>query len=202
VQADYEVRIRDVLPAAEQASVIQALQAVWPVYENEQIDPGQRQQTGIFGKLFDNIPANIPAYAVLAAGLIILFIFFRTFAGLSLTELARTEVARGILTFIFGISTVGIALIVVLAVFLGNGQKDELAERFQRGKDILTVLIGVFGAILGFYFGSEKNTPAPLLTPTVQLLQQATPAAPPTQAPQQATPAAPPAQAPISPGRP
>lgn len=77
-------------------------------------------------------------------------------------------------------------MIVVLSVFLQDRPPNELNERFQRGKDILTVLIGVFGAILGFYFGSEKNPPANLptvaaagvssLPPVLPLPQEAQPA--------------------------
>jgi hypothetical protein len=61
-----------------------------------------------------------------------------------------------------------VAVIVVVATFLGNGTPEELAERFQRGKDVLTILIGVFGAILGFYFGSELRSQDTSRPPQIQ----------------------------------
>jgi hypothetical protein len=152
-QTDYEASVRKGLPTAQQGEPIQALQALWPIYKQQ--TRGEEPQGGIWTMMI----SNIPTAAVVIATLFILYLFFRTFAGLSIIDLAKPDVARGLLTFIFGITTVGIAIIVTLAAFLGTGSKEELGERFQRGKDILTVLIGVFGAILGFYFGQQQGAP-------------------------------------------
>ena len=81
------------------------------------------------------------------------------------SELASIEQARGLITFLFAVATVGIALVIVLAVFLSTGSKEEIGERFQMGKDILAVLIGVFGTIIGFYFGSEIASERPQPNP-------------------------------------
>ena len=43
-----------------------------------------------------------------------------------LDRLARPEQARGLITFLFAVATVGIALVIVLAVFLSTGAKDEV----------------------------------------------------------------------------
>ena len=32
-----------------------------------------------------------------------------------------------------------------------------LKERFDRGKEVLSLLIGIFGTIIGFYFGSATQ---------------------------------------------
>lgn len=67
--------------------------------------------------------------------------------------LANVEIARGLITFIFATGTMMVALIVLLiGVFLKQGDDGE--ERFTRGKDVLTILIGILGAIIGFYFGT------------------------------------------------
>jgi hypothetical protein len=58
------------------------------------------------------------------------------------------------------VATVGISLVIVLAIFLSTGGREEVGARFQMGKDVLAVLIGVLGTIIGFYFGSEKATPS------------------------------------------
>jgi hypothetical protein len=69
-------------------------------------------------------------------------------------KLAKVENARGLITFILALGTMAIALVLVLAALLGGEQS---AENFGRGKEVLTILIGVFGTILGFYYGSESS---------------------------------------------
>jgi hypothetical protein len=69
-------------------------------------------------------------------------------------KLAKVENARGLITYILALGTMAIALVLVLAAFLGG---EHSAENFGRGKEVLTILIGVFGTILGFYYGSESS---------------------------------------------
>ena len=66
------------------------------------------------------------------------------------SNLSKVEYARGLITYIFAIGTIAIALVLVVAALFGS---EETKDNFGRGKEILTVLIGVFGTILGFYFG-------------------------------------------------
>ncbi len=74
-----------------------------------------------------------------------------------LTKLADKEVARGLITFLIAIATVGIAIILAIStVVLTEG--DEGDKRFDRGKQVLSILIGVLGTIVGFYFGSAPDT--------------------------------------------
>ena len=42
---------------------------------------------------------------------------------------------------------------VLLALFVITSDSPDAKERFAHGKEVLTILIGVFGTILGFYFG-------------------------------------------------
>lgn len=82
-----------------------------------------------------------------------------------LDSLANKEVARGLITFLIAFTTVAIAVILVISTaFGGDKQEDEEADkRFDRGKQVLTALIGVLGTIVGFYFGSTERQPvAPL----------------------------------------
>ena len=74
-----------------------------------------------------------------------------------LTNLENPAITRGIVTFLFTLSTVIIALLIVLGSLLGSNVA-ELAPRFQQGKEVLTILIGVFGTIVGFYFGQARDT--------------------------------------------
>lgn len=68
------------------------------------------------------------------------------------------DYARGLITLIF---TGGTMLIAVLLVLYAITSESPLAkERFTYGKEVLTLLIGVFGTILGFYFGKSDTVPA------------------------------------------
>jgi hypothetical protein len=76
-----------------------------------------------------------------------------------LTSLATTEHARGLVTFLFAFATIAVVLITVIATFWVN--PDEVASRGAMAKEILAILIGIMGTILGFYFGSPNDAPAP-----------------------------------------
>ena len=69
-----------------------------------------------------------------------------------LTNLATGGYARGLITYLFAVGTIGVIVMLMLSALLG-WSKD---EDFDRAKDVLTVLIGIFGTIIGFYFGSVK----------------------------------------------
>jgi PASTA domain/Putative Ig domain len=82
-----------------------------------------------------------------------------------LSSLADKERARGLITFLIAITVVGIAMILSIStLILASG--DEGDKRFDRGKQVLSVLIGVLGTIVGFYFGAE--TKAKEVNPTEQ----------------------------------
>jgi hypothetical protein len=70
-------------------------------------------------------------------------------------QIQAIEYARGMITLFFGAGTIIIALVLTLAVLFQGRMKSE--ERFKNAKDILTILIGVLGTIIGFYFGSFRG---------------------------------------------
>jgi hypothetical protein len=72
-----------------------------------------------------------------------------------LASMARTDLARGLITYLFAVVTIGLAVALVLSTLVGPEPTDANDRRFQRGKEILSLLLGVFGTIVGFYFGSE-----------------------------------------------
>ncbi|MFL6303231.1 MAG: PASTA domain-containing protein [Candidatus Sulfotelmatobacter sp.] len=73
-----------------------------------------------------------------------------------LSSLADKERARGLITFLIAITVVGVAIILSIStLILASG--DEGDKRFDRGKQVLSVLIGVLGTIVGFYFGAETK---------------------------------------------
>jgi hypothetical protein len=68
--------------------------------------------------------------------------------------MSQSQFARGLITYLFAVVTIGTSVVLVLSGLLGAD--DEATEkRFGRGKEILSLLLGVFGTIVGFYFGAE-----------------------------------------------
>jgi hypothetical protein len=76
--------------------------------------------------------------------------------GALLQSLQVTEVAGGLITFLVAFATVAIAIILALYALVSSSTQD-LKDRFELGKEILTALIGVLGTIVGFYFGSSTQ---------------------------------------------
>lgn len=74
-----------------------------------------------------------------------------------------TEAARSLITYLVAVITIVIALILTLMAFFST--LPDLKERFALGKEVLTILIGVLGTIVGFYYGSAPKEPA-RVTPT------------------------------------
>lgn len=83
-----------------------------------------------------------------------------------LTNLANKEVARGLITFLVALATVGIAIILAISTLVLT-EGDAGDKRFDRGKQVLSVLIGVLGTIVGFYFGADTNS-VKQIAPTAQ----------------------------------
>ena len=107
------------------------------------------------GRPFD--PIVVIALMILSGVILLLAAAIFDFdKGRVLLGMARIEFARGLITYLFAIVTIGTAVLLVVATL--TGPADEATEkRFQRGKEILALLLGVFGTIVGFYFGSEMS---------------------------------------------
>lgn len=105
-------------------------------------------------------------FAILGITVLVLigFIIFEK-GHVFLSKLADKEVARGLITFLIAFSTVGIAVILAISTVVVP-DSTEGDKRFDRGKQVLSVLIGVLGTIVGFYFGSTPPT-APTSAPTI-----------------------------------
>src|SRR6266404_6272847 len=95
-------------------------------------------------------------YVVIGGGALVAIIFSVRGEHSILGDIDKVEVARGLITFMIALTTVVIAIILTLAAILSGGT--QYKERFALGKEVLTVLIGVLGTIVGFYFGSSTKT--------------------------------------------
>jgi hypothetical protein len=154
-KSDYEAIIRVTRPnAQEQTHGLAALNCLWVSYRAYTAGAVTPPATMI-QRLADYVFS--PGGAVAFVIVLIMYILLTAISSEFLGKLSTIQASRSLITFLFGVTTVGIALIVILGS-LGDGEKETRETRFQQGKDILTVLIGVFGTIIGFYFGSATQT--------------------------------------------
>ena len=79
-----------------------------------------------------------------------------------LRSMGTTQYARGLITYLFAVVTIGTAVVIILAGLMGP-DNPETEKRFQRGKEILSLLLGVFGTIVGYYFGADAGTQRALI---------------------------------------
>ena len=113
---------------------------------------------------------TVGQYGVLGLiGVIIVYFLFSGLLGSNtgpfLFALSKPEVARGIITFLVAAGTVSLAVLLVMAAIMSSGSKD-LEHRFAFGKEVLTLLIGILGTIVGFYYGSaNENGPSLTISP-------------------------------------
>jgi hypothetical protein len=84
---------------------------------------------------------------------------FHTPMGLDKTllqQLSDVETARGLITFLVAVSTVGIALILIVWVASTTLSDAVVKDRSAFSKEVMTSLIGILGTIIGFYFGATQ----------------------------------------------
>ena len=62
------------------------------------------------------------------------------------------EAARTLITFLVAVSTVAIAFLAILTAMVIRQ-----LERFALAKEVLSILVGILGTIVGFYFGTASN---------------------------------------------
>jgi hypothetical protein len=77
--------------------------------------------------------------------------------GQFLLQLQKTDVSRGLITFLVAVITVSIALLLVVWVLASNLPDEKFKTRITSAKEILSTLVGILGTILGFYFGSADK---------------------------------------------
>jgi hypothetical protein len=116
-------------------------------------------------------------YIVLGAiGAVIVYYLFSGILGGNtgsfIFALSKPEVARGIITFLVAAGTVSLAVLLVMAAIMSSGST-QLQDRFAFGKEVLTLLIGILGTIVGFYYGSAKEETTSLMLSPVAVSEPA-----------------------------
>jgi len=85
-------------------------------------------------------------------------------------NLRDPEYARGVITFLIVVAAIGIGLFLTVQTFFGSGTQDEQAEKFRRGREVHSVLVGVMGTIVGFYFGNTERARFELQVAPIQVV--------------------------------
>jgi len=127
-------------------------------------NPPVTAPAGKFAQLLPNL-----IYGAVAVLILVVIIWGLSGQGGFLESLSDRAVARGLITFLITFTTVGIAIILAVStIFSSSG--DEEDKRFDKGKQVLSVLIGLLGTIVGFYFGSSTDIKATPTTVGAQVL--------------------------------
>ena len=129
-------------------------------------------KTSVWIGIFTTISSPTAILSAIGIAVVGALGFGMYFSGGHLLEsLQHTEIARGLITFLIAVATVSIAIILTLYAVL-SADSTIAKERFPMAKEILTLLIGILGTILGFYFGSADKVSATLDLGDIQLSQQ------------------------------
>ena len=88
-----------------------------------------------------------------------------------LNRLDDPDYARGIITYLFSVGTIGVIILVVFATLTRRGDEQD-RERYERSKTFVSLLLGIFGTIVGFYYGQSADGDE---GPTVQVAEFSVP---------------------------
>jgi hypothetical protein len=96
---------------------------------------------------------------------IVVIIVLAIWRGLPIIDkLAEPAFARGLITFVICLATVGLAFMLICYAFSESSD-----ERFKRAREIFAGLLGIMGTIVGFYFGAVTTGAAPLALAEIQV---------------------------------
>lgn len=125
--------------------------------DNNGLKKSQKNNGGLLGflEVFKPIETLIKATPVIFAIVLIAVLGFDIIPnnGTILKDLSEPAIARGLITLLVAITTVWIAMILAISAI----SEDSDDDKFNRGKDILTILVGILGTIIGYYFGTESQ---------------------------------------------
>jgi hypothetical protein len=95
------------------------------------------------------------------------FFLYRSISGdaILIGKLGDPAFARGLITFLITVSTIGLAFFMAIKAFSTASsvqEKEEADNKYRRAREIFASLMGILGTIVGFYFGSAEKV-SPLL---------------------------------------
>lgn len=113
------------------------------------------------------------AVVVISIGILVFVIsLWGYFIGIGSARYATIEATRPVLVFTLIVAMLGFGgLLIVRSLFSPQGI-DALQERFRLAREVFLVYAGIFGTIIGFYFGAAdkqvSTDPPTLTTPAVR----------------------------------
>ena len=122
--------------------------------------------------LWERMSGKMPSFptlllTVMGLLIIVLIIIALLLDSPVLRRLSDPAFARGLITFVITIATIGLAFVLVLESFCGEDTTD---KPFQHGREVFAGLMGVLGTIVGFYFGSTEKLIVPLEIAEIRLI--------------------------------
>ena len=90
------------------------------------------------------------AFVAIAIMTVVFIVYTISGARAVLNSLADEKSARGLITFLITLGTVAVAIILALASIISAPAV--LKDCFALGREVLSILIGVLGTVVGFYF--------------------------------------------------
>jgi hypothetical protein len=117
------------------------------------ISSGSKGWKELLAENYQSITFNILAALLLA------FLAYQLSSGGRdfLEKLANQDTARGLITFLITATAAALFIIMAISTIVGSEGADG-DKRFDRGKQILTMLVGILGTIVGFYFGTAAGS--------------------------------------------
>jgi hypothetical protein len=138
--------------AISQADKVRRASALGTYYDRWQNQPAHQGGRLLAQLLHDVFENGIGIFLSLFA----LAVFITLAIGLSnssfFSSLAQVDQARGLITFLVAVCAVAVILLTAINIFWGGDA--QFSERFTAAKDLVTLVVGVLGTILGFYFGT------------------------------------------------
>ncbi|MFC1748294.1 hypothetical protein ACFL2V_05755 [Pseudomonadota bacterium] len=158
-------------------NVIDVLNSSWIDWREanvaQSVPPNENGAGSISNSKFATILLLIGAGALSVFMVIIIYKIFSIKSGV-LESLSNTDSARGLITSLFALGTIILSLILVLSSILSRPGSDRefnyRKERFNQGKEVLGLLLGILGTIVGFYFGTAGND-VPVPQPTISQIE-------------------------------
>lgn len=80
--------------------------------------------------------------------------------GLGTPQYASVEATRAVLVFTIIVAMLGYGGVLIIRPLISDEDPKTLQERFRLAREVFMVFAGVFGTIIGFYFGTSGLAPA------------------------------------------
>lgn len=107
---------------------------------------------------------------ILFVGIVVCVLFYKIVDSPTLLDkLTDPAIARGLITFSITVATIALAFTLVYQAFYAVESSD---DRFRRGREVFTGLMGILGTVVGFYFGSAEQSTTKLEITEIKIENQ------------------------------